>query len=64
VPTAASICHAALLATLMSGNKHTLVIGPTGTAKSVTVSQFLTRGLAARYEPILMAFSAQTSANQ
>jgi len=64
IPTAASICYASLLDTLMSGNKHTVVIGPTGTAKSVTVSQYLTVGLPARYDPIMMAFSAQTSANQ
>jgi dynein heavy chain len=64
IPTASSICYASLLNTLMSGNKHTLIIGPTGTAKSVTVSQYLTNGISARYEPIMMAFSAQTSANQ
>ena len=63
VPTAASTCYTALLDTLIRGNAHTLVVGPTGTAKSVVVTQKLTR-LDPKYEPIIMAFSAQSSANQ
>jgi len=73
VPTSASVCYTFLLDTLLKGKKHTLIVGATGTAKSVVISQKLTRGLDAKYlgsgpcpgfEPILMAFSAQTSANQ
>ena len=73
VPTAASIGYTYLLDTLLKGKKHTVVVGQTGTAKSVVISQKLTRGLQSKYlgsgplpnfEPILMAFSAQTSANQ
>jgi len=72
VPTAASICYTWLLDTLLRGKRHTLVVGQTGTAKSVVVQQKLTR-LDSKYlgsgpcpgaEPIMMAFSAQTSANQ
>eukprot|EP00965_Chrysotila_dentata_P078922 2602070-Pleurochrysis_carterae.AAC.2 len=64
VPTSASVCYTTLLRTLMRGDKHTLVVGPTGTAKSVTVQQFFAQGLDSTFEPIAMAFSAQTSANQ
>ena len=41
-----------------------LAVGPTGTGKTVTVSQKLSQGLSDSFEPIMMAFSAQTSANQ
>jgi dynein heavy chain len=64
VPTAATVCYTALLDTLAKANIHTIVVGPTGTAKSVVINQKLARGLDAKYEPIMMAFSAQTSANQ
>ena len=64
VPTDASVCYASLVGTLLDGNKHLLCVGPTGTGKTVTVAQKLATGLAAKYEPIMMAFSAQTSANQ
>jgi len=61
-----------VLDTLLRGKKHTLIVGQTGTAKSVTVQQKLTR-LDSKYlgsgpcpgcEPIMMSFSAQTGANQ
>ena len=73
VPTTASVCYTYLLDTLLKGKKHTLVVGSTGTAKTVVVQQKLTRGLEQKYlgsgplpgfEPIMMAFAAQTSANQ
>ena len=73
VPTSASVCYTYLIDTLLKGKRHTVVVGGTGTAKSVVISQKLTRGLESKYlgsgpipgyEPILMAFSAQTSANQ
>ena len=72
VPTAASICYTWLLDILIKAKKHTIVVGQTGTAKSVVVMQKLTR-LDSKYlgsgpcpgaEPIMMAFSAQTGANQ
>ena len=71
VPTAASICYTWLLDQLIRGKKHTLIVGATGTAKSVVVAQKLTR-LDSKYlgsgpcpgaDPIMMSFSAQTGAN-
>jgi dynein heavy chain len=72
VPTAASICYTSLLNTLLLAKMHTLIVGQTGTAKSVVVnnklgkldSKYLGTGPCPGFEPILMAFSAQTSANQ
>ena len=72
VPTAASICYTNIIDTLLKGKKHILVVGQTGTAKSVVVQQKLTMGLGSKYlgsgpvpgaEPIMMSFSAQTGAN-
>jgi len=64
VPTDASICYASVMEQLLNGSFHVLCVGPTGTAKSVTVQQKLSRGMGERFEPILMSFSAQSSANQ
>lgn len=64
VPTDASICYASVMEMLLNAHFHVLCVGPTGTAKSVTVQQKLSRGMAEKFEPILMSFSAQTSANQ
>lgn len=64
VPTGSTVCYASLLDTLLTGNKHTIIVGETGVGKSVVASQKLTLEMDAKYDPILMAFSAQTSANQ
>ena len=42
-PTSASVCYTYLLDKLLLGKKHTIVVGQTGTAKSVVVMQKLTR---------------------
>ena len=64
VPTDQSVCYANLVGRLLDGKKHVLAVGPTGTGKTVTVSQKLSQGLSDAFEPIMMSFSAQTSANQ
>ncbi|KAL1510265.1 hypothetical protein AB1Y20_006588 [Prymnesium parvum] len=64
VPTGSTVCYTSLLDTLLKGNKHTIIVGETGVGKSVVVQQKLTLAMDAKYEPIMMAFSAQTSANQ
>ena len=64
VPTDQSVCYANLVGRLLDGRQHVLAVGPTGTGKTVTVVQKLSQGLADTFEPIMMAFSAQTSANQ
>ena len=72
VPTAASICYTTLLDWLLKAKMHTVIVGQTGTAKSVVIGSKLAR-LDTKYlgsgpcpgcEAIMMAFSAQTSANQ
>ena len=71
VPTSASICYTYLLDALLKGKKHTLIVGATGVAKSVVVTQKLTKldqkylgsGPCPNQDPILMSFSAQTGAN-
>lgn len=41
-----------------------LAIGPTGTGKTLTMLDKLTRGLTEEYLPEFINFSAKTSANQ
>eukprot|EP00002_Diphylleia_rotans_P006932 TRINITY_DN1638_c0_g1_i1.p1 TRINITY_DN1638_c0_g1~~TRINITY_DN1638_c0_g1_i1.p1 ORF type:complete len:4126 (-),score=976.49 TRINITY_DN1638_c0_g1_i1:597-12974(-) len=64
VPTIDSVRHTFLLDLLIVNQKNVLVVGPTGTGKSITVSEKLMKGLDERYLPVLVNFSAQTSANQ
>lgn len=49
---------------LLTHNYHVLVLGPTGTGKSLTCSGLLSTGLSDSYQYIALAFSAQTGANQ
>jgi dynein heavy chain len=56
---------AALMQTLITHQRHVLVCGPTGTAKSITAQAKITVGLDREvWNPITITFSAQTSANQ
>ncbi|OQR83181.1 sporangia induced dynein heavy chain [Achlya hypogyna] len=63
VPTSDSVRNTYLLDQLVKTGKHVLMVGATGTGKTVNISRFLA-SLSADYMPIAMTFSAQTSANQ
>ena len=65
VPTIDSIRNTYLLDLLMTCNMHVLCLGTTGTAKTVTITEKLIKGMPAdKYTPICINFSARTSANQ
>lgn len=65
VPTIETIRTYAILDLLVKHSKHLLITGPTGTGKSVYVNDFLLKRNDTKiYKPLLMNFSAQTTANQ
>jgi len=66
VPTADTVRYSCLLEILLTHNHHVLLVGPTGTGKSVLAQEKLlgSGGLPEEYLPFFMNFSAQTSANQ
>jgi dynein heavy chain len=65
VPTIETVRSFAILNLLVKHSKHLLICGPTGTGKSVYVNDFLLkRNDTTIYKPLLMNFSAQTTANQ
>ena len=61
VPTGETTCYNWLLQTLVGAGQHTMIIGETGTGKSVTVQAYL-KQLPENASSIQAAFSAQTSA--
>jgi dynein heavy chain len=61
VPTGETTCYNWLLQTLVIAGSHTMLIGETGTGKSVTVQAFL-KLLPENANSIQAAFSAQTAA--
>jgi dynein heavy chain len=64
VPTIDSIRHTFLLDLLLKHGKHVLCVGPTGTAKTVTIMEKLTKGMGQDVTPVFINFSARTGANQ
>ena len=60
IPTATTTCYTSLLAHLTHGRHHALLVGLSGTGKSVIVSQSLAS--LPSYEQLTIHFSAQTSA--
>ncbi|XP_053674809.1 dynein axonemal heavy chain 7 [Anopheles nili] len=65
VPTIETIRIDALLELLVQHGKCLLLVGPTGTGKSVyTIDFLLKRNDTNVFKPLLISFSAQTSANQ
>ena len=70
VPTTDSVRNTYLLDLLLPNDKHVLMVGATGTGKTININQYLTgfskvqgRSVRANVIPITMTFSANTSAN-
>jgi dynein heavy chain len=70
VPTIDSVRNTYLLDTLLRNDKHVLMVGATGTGKTVTISQYLQgsskvagRAIDQKIISLTITFSAQTSAN-
>ncbi|XP_030585284.1 LOW QUALITY PROTEIN: dynein heavy chain 1, axonemal-like [Archocentrus centrarchus] len=64
VPTANTVRMSFLLDMLLTNKKPVLCIGPTGTGKTLTVSDKLLKNMPAEYITHFLIFSARTSANQ
>eukprot|EP01041_Mallomonas_annulata_P000832 gene832-1621_t len=70
VPTTDSVRNTFLLDTLLSHEKHVLMVGSTGTGKTININQYLMgaakvqgRVIRSSVIPLTMTFSANTSAN-
>ncbi|GLE01654.1 hypothetical protein PINS_up010488 [Pythium insidiosum] len=64
VPTSDSVRSTFLMNLALPLGVHMLVVGPTGTGKTININQFLEKCDPDKFIPLKMAFSAQTSANQ
>ena len=64
VPTIDTVRSMAILELLLTNHKTVLVVGPTGTGKSLSISDKLVRNMPSDYIPDFITFSAKTSANQ
>uniref|UniRef100_A0A8C4M1C9 Dynein axonemal heavy chain 1 n=1 Tax=Equus asinus TaxID=9793 RepID=A0A8C4M1C9_EQUAS len=64
VPTMDTVQMSYLLGMLLTNHKPVLCIGPTGTGKTLTISDKLLKNLPLEYISHFLSFSARTSANQ
>ncbi|XP_040889376.1 dynein heavy chain 1, axonemal [Toxotes jaculatrix] len=64
IPTADTVRMSFLMDMLLTSKKPVLCIGPTGTGKTLTMSDKLLKNMPAEYITHFLMFSARTSANQ
>ncbi|CAF0758924.1 unnamed protein product [Brachionus calyciflorus] len=64
VPTIDNVRNSYLIEFLLKNDKTVLCVGPTGTGKTLSISDKLTRTMPKEYSPEFIVFSAKTSANQ
>ncbi|KAK2862487.1 hypothetical protein Q5P01_002020 [Channa striata] len=64
VPTADTVRMSCLMDMLLTNKKPVLCVGPTGTGKTLTMSNKLLKTMPAEYITHFLMFSARTSANQ
>jgi dynein heavy chain len=64
IPTLDTVRYRQILKVLVEGGKHVLFVGPTGTGKSLSISDTLLNFLSSNFSPLSITFSAQTSAKQ
>ena len=64
VPTIDTVRYSYLFRKLLTNDKHVLVVGPTGTGKSLYIKNSLSQLDKDKFVSILISFSAQTSAKQ
>ncbi|PVD29059.1 hypothetical protein C0Q70_11656 [Pomacea canaliculata] len=64
VPTIDTVRSSYVMGMLLSNNKTVISVGPTGTGKTLTIADKLTRNMPKEYVPEFIVFSAKTSANQ
>ncbi|KAI8841134.1 dynein heavy chain and region D6 of dynein motor-domain-containing protein [Chytriomyces cf. hyalinus JEL632] len=64
VPTMDTIRNTFILDLLLHNGCHVLCTGPTGTGKSVTITDKIMKGMDSSFTPLIFSFSARTGANQ
>jgi dynein heavy chain len=65
IPTMETVRVCALIELLVKHSMHMMIVGPTGTGKSVYVNDYLLKKSDTTiFKPVLISFSSQTSANQ
>ena len=64
VPTIDNIRNAYVIEMLLRMDRPVLCVGPTGTSKTLTVGDKLTRSMPKEFSPEFIVFSAKTNANQ
>jgi dynein heavy chain len=64
VNTIDTVRYSYLLDLLAREGNHMLCIGPTGTGKSLIITEKMLKGMEAKFVPLIVNFSARTSANQ
>ena len=64
IPTKDSVRYKNIATRLLMNRENVLFTGPTGTGKTVNITQLISTELPKEYVPLTLTFSAQTSANQ